>query len=89
MAGRIVIDTQEVLKFVSQLKAFNDLLEQQTKTLDAQFKRLGESWKDAEYKKFSVEFEKSMNANKKFLAMSNGYGPYLLKKIKPLEQYRR
>lgn len=89
MAGRIVIDTKEVLKFVSQLKVFNDLLEQQTKILDAQFKRLGESWKDAEYKNFSVEFEKSMKANKKILEMSNGYGTYLLKKIKPLEQYRK
>jgi len=76
----IQIDPTEVIKFVSQLKAFNDLLEQQTKTLDTQFKRLGESWKDAEYKKFGAEFEKSMKANKKFLAMSNGYGPYLLKK---------
>lgn len=89
MAGDIRINTDEVIKFVSQLKAFNDLLEQQSKTLNNQFKNLGESWKDQEYKKFSAEFDTTMKAIKNFLDTSKDYGPYLLRKIKPLDDYRR
>jgi hypothetical protein len=84
MYPQVIIDPDEVIRFVSQLKAFNDLLEQHTDKLNKQFKNLGETWRDQEYKKFGYEFETTMKAIKRFTDISKGYGPHLLKKVKPI-----
>ena len=89
MSPQVEIDPDEVIKFVSQLKAFNDLLEQHTNKLNKQFNNLGETWRDQEYKKFSTEFDTTMGVIKRFLDTSKGYGPHLLRKVQPIRDYQR
>ena len=84
-----IVTPEELRKFASDLNRFNeDLKNNYTKT-HARFKQLGETWRDQEHKKFEKEFDETARAIKQFLAASEKYVPFLIRKAEAADQYLR
>lgn len=82
-----IVTPEELRKFASELNRFNeDLKSNYTKT-HARFKQLGETWRDQEYKKFEKEFDQTAKAIKQFLAASEKYVPFLIRKAGAADEY--
>jgi len=80
MSSRIVkINSGDVRLFASQLKQFNADLANSSTRLQAQFRRLGETWQDPGYAKFAQEFEQTMRSLRQFREKSDEVIPRLLK----------
>lgn len=78
MSSRIVkIDSRDLRDFASQLKTFNTDLVNSTARLQAQFRRLGETWQDPQYAKFAQEFEQTMRNLRHFQEKSDEVIPRL------------
>jgi len=85
--SQAIMDPEEVRKFASELKRFNQDIQTRTSALQARFAALGSTWQDQEHEKFSEEFVTTMKALKKFVEISEKHTPYLLRKAQRIEQY--
>ncbi len=80
MSGRIVrINSGDLREFTSLLKQFNNDLQSNSARLQAQFRRLGETWQDPQYAKFAQAFERTMHNLQQFQKQSDAVVPPLLK----------
>lgn len=79
MSGRIVrINSRDVREFTALLKQFNSDLSNNSARLQAQFRRLGETWQDPQYAKFAQDFERTMRNLQQFQQQSDDVVPRLL-----------
>ena len=78
--SKVEIDADALDLFVSQLITFNKTLSDQKSRLRAQFLRLGETWKDPYFMKFSQEFDQTMKNLNRFHRESDDVIPKLRKK---------
>ncbi len=81
------MDPEEVRRFASELKRFNEDVQQKTSSLQARFASLGTTWQDQDHEKFAEEFITTMKVIKKFMEISEKHTPYLLRKAQRIEQY--
>ena len=82
-----IIDPEELQRFAQNLKQFNEQLKQSSSRLNAQFTQLGSTWQDQEHQKFSKEYQDTMKVIARFLASSDQYIPFLLKKAQRARDY--
>ena len=82
-----MMDPEEVRRFATELKRFNDDLQTRAGALQARFSALGATWQDDEHQKFAEEFITTMKAMKKFLEVSEKHTPFLLRKAQRIEEY--
>ena len=82
-----IIDPEEVRQFASELKRFNEDIQNRMSALQARFAALGDSWQDQEHGKFAEEFKQTMKVLRKFVEVSNLHTPYLLRKARRIEEY--
>ena len=82
-----IVNPEEVRRFASELKRFNDDVQVRTSALQARFAALGNSWQDQEHEKFAGEFLSTMKVLRKFVEVSEKHTPYLLRKAQRIEQY--
>ena len=87
MVKGVVADAEELIKFADRLRSFNQIAGSNVSLLNSQFNRLGESWRDEEYKKFEAEFTSTMKTVMSFFAACERYEHYLRKKAQPLDRY--
>lgn len=85
--AQAIMDPEEVRRFATELKRFNQDVQVRAGALQARFAALGGSWQDQEHEKFSEEFVATMKALKKFIEVSDQHAPYLLRKAQRIEQY--
>ena len=81
------MDPDEVRRFATELKRFNDDIMLKAGALQARFTALGATWQDQEHEKFAEEFVATMKVLKKFVEVSEKHTPYLLRKAQRVEQY--
>ncbi len=81
------MDPEEVRRFASELKRFNDDVQVRASALQARFNSLGGTWQDQEHEKFAEEFISTMKVLRKFVEVSEKHTPYLLRKAQRIEQY--
>jgi uncharacterized protein YukE len=55
-----IANPEDLRRFAAELKQFNGQLRESTSRLQAQFARLGDTWRDQEHQKFAQEFEQTM-----------------------------
>lgn len=82
-----IVDPEEVRRFASNLKRFNDGLGDQMAMLHGQLMELGQSWRDQEHNKFVAEFEQTMQAVGRFVEATKVHIPFLLRKAQRIEEY--
>lgn len=85
--ARAIIDPDEVRAFASELRNFNDELQNRMMSLYMRFKALNETWQDQEQARFAEEFEKSIKNLKKFVELANVQAPILLRKADKIDEY--
>jgi WXG100 family type VII secretion target len=85
--AQAIMDPEEVRRFASELKRFNEDVQGRLTALQARFAALGGSWQDQEHDKFSAEFAATTKALKKFIESAEKHAPYLLRKAQRIEQY--
>jgi len=81
------MDPEEVRRFASELKRFNDDVQMRAASLQARFSALGTTWQDQDHEKFAEEFITTMKVLRKFMEISEKHTPYLLRKAERIEQY--
>lgn len=64
--GQVIIESGELRNFASHLGRFNSSLGSEMSNLQAQFSRLGESWRDPAYGAFADELEQTVNDLRRF-----------------------
>lgn len=83
--GPIRIDPKEIRRFVTLLNKFNSELASKRKILNAQYKKLGETWQDPQYKKFESEFSSTMARLEQFERSANEIIPELINLAKRVD----
>ena len=81
------MDPEEVRRFASELKRFNDDIQMKASSLQARFAALGTTWQDQDHEKFAEEFITTMKVLRKFMEVSEKHTPFLLRKAERIEQY--
>ena len=84
-----IVTPEEIRKFASELNRFNEDLKNNYTRTYGRFKQLGETWRDQEHKKFEKEFDTTIKSIKNFLAASEKYVPFLLRKAEAADEYLR
>jgi Uncharacterized protein conserved in bacteria len=85
--AQAIMDPEEVRRFATELKRFNQDMQVRAASLQARFAALGDTWQDQEHEKFAEEFTSTMKALRKFIEVSDKHAPYLLRKAQRIEQY--
>ncbi|MEQ1854440.1 MAG: WXG100 family type VII secretion target [Chthoniobacteraceae bacterium] len=85
--AQAIIDPEEVRRFATELKRFNDDVQSRAASLQARFAALGSTWQDQEAAKFAEEFLTTMKVLKKFVEISEKHTPLLLRKAQRIEDY--
>jgi uncharacterized protein YukE len=85
--AQAIMDPEEVRRFASELKRFNDDIQNKTSSLQARFSALGATWQDQDHEKFAEEFITTMKVLRTFTEVSDKHTPYLLRKAQRIEQY--
>ena len=82
-----IANPEDLRRFAAELKQFNNQLRESTARLQAQFARLGDTWRDQEHQKFAQEFEQTMRVLAHFMRTADKHVPFLLRKAQRLEEY--
>ena len=85
--AQAIMDPEEVRRFASELKRFNEDIQGRASALQARFAALGATWQDQDQQKFAEEFLTTMKVLRKFMEISEKHAPYLLRKAEWIERY--
>jgi uncharacterized protein YukE len=83
------VDPDELLKFVSVLKRFNESTKTELGAVDRQFRRLSESWQDEEQARFAESFQVMVRVVSRFIEESERQAPALARKAEHIREYLR
>lgn len=78
---------EDLEKFANDLKQFNSQLTANMARLNAQFQRVGDTWRDQEHQRYAQEFEQTIRILQQFSRSSEQQIPFLLKKAQRLRDY--
>ena len=87
MSRQAIADPEEIERFAKELKHFNAELQSISQRLRGQFRQLGSSWRDQEFRKFEQQFEQTSKVIQTYLRSSEAQIPVLLKKAHTLREY--
>ncbi len=82
-----IADPEELERFSHNLKHFNDQLRSNMSRLNADYHRLGETWKDQEHQKFAQEYVQTMQVIERFLGIGDEHIPFLQRKAARVRDY--
>ena len=82
-----IVDPEELRRFASTLKNFNNELANYMSVLHGQLGALGNTWRDREHEKFRQEFEQTMLVVKRFMEAASLHIPFLVRKAERIEEY--
>lgn len=78
--GEIRNVPEQMKAFAKQLGSFNNLLGTESKKLKGQFRRLGDTWKDRDYHKFTQEFDALMKSIDAYLKNAEAHPKLITRK---------
>lgn len=81
------VNPDELAHFAQQLVQFTEQVQQRFIVLHGQFKQLGATWRDQEYKKFAQEFEYTERIIRRFTDMAKQHVKILLRKSRLARAY--
>lgn len=82
-----IANPEDLERFARDLKQFNGQLKDSMTRLSAQFRQLGDTWRDQEHQKYGQEFEQTMRVLNQFMRSSDEQIPFLLRKAQHLREY--
>ncbi len=87
MTPQAIASPEDLERFARELKDFNSRLADAMTSLQGQFARLGDTWRDQEHVKFAREFEQTVRVLHQFRRSSDQQIPFLLRKAQRLREY--
>jgi uncharacterized protein YukE len=87
MSPQAIASPEEIERFARDLKQFNAQLKDSMARLYAQYRQLGDTWRDQEHQKYGQEFEQTMRVLNQFMRSSDEQIPFLLRKASRLRDY--
>lgn len=84
---KAAVDPEELRAFATELKHFNGEVQSSLTALQHRFGRLGESWTDQEYNRFSDVLGKALGAYARLLEATDQQIPHLLRKAQRIQEY--
>ena len=88
-SGPVILDPREIREFAIKLRIFNSNLASSAIQLQGQFNRLGETWRDPAYAKFTQEFSQTMRNLERFSRIADEVIPRLIKTAEKAEEVHR
>lgn len=85
--AKAVVDPDELLRFIAALKRFNESTRNELGTINRQYQRVSESWKDEEQAKFAESFERMTRVVARFIEESDAQVPGLTRKAEAVRAY--
>jgi len=85
--GQAIVNPDDLRRFATQLRQFNNDLMSQMSSLHGQLSGLSSSWRDREHDKFVEEFETVLKVLARFVDTTNQHVPFLLRKAERVEEY--
>ncbi|WP_422930531.1 WXG100 family type VII secretion target [Singulisphaera sp. PoT] len=85
--GQAIVNPDDLRRFATQLRQFNNDLMAQMTALHGQLAGLSSSWRDREHDKFVEEFETTLKVVARFVDATNQHVPFLLRKAERVEEY--
>ncbi|QVL30087.1 WXG100 family type VII secretion target [Telmatocola sphagniphila] len=85
--AQAVVDPNELRRFASGLKRFNNDLQANLASVHGQLLALGDTWRDQEHEKFRQEFEETIRVVERFIDIANEHIPFLMRKAERIEEY--
>jgi len=82
-----IVDPEELRRFARNLHRFNTEVQDRITSLSTQLSSLTRTWRDQEQKKFTEEFEQQIKSISRFVEMTEGHIPNLLRKAELIDQY--
>jgi uncharacterized protein YukE len=87
--AKAAVDPDELLRFVTALKRFNESTKNELQAINRQFRRLGETWQDEEQARFAESFEQMVRVVSRFVEESERQTPLLTRKAEAIREYLR
>jgi uncharacterized protein YukE len=84
---RVDATPEDIRNFARNLAKFKVELFERTFQLRAQFRQLGDTWRDQEEIRYADEFEQAMRSIQRFINVTDEQIPYLLRKADRLDDY--
>lgn len=81
------VNPEELRRFASELRNFNDSLKGELSGIHQRFTKLGETWQDQEHAKFAEVFEQMVRTLAKFADAADKHVPFLLRKAERIQEY--
>jgi uncharacterized protein YukE len=85
--ARVIIDSEEVRRFASSLRAKSEELRKRKSSIEGSFRQLNEYWKDARHRRFENNFDYTSKLLDEFLRKADAYIEYLRKKARKVDTY--
>ena len=85
--AQAIAKPEDMEKFAHDLKQFNAQLKENMTRLQAQFSKLGDTWRDQEHQKYGQEFEQTARVLQQFMRSSETQIPFLLRKAQKIREY--
>ena len=87
LMAKAVVDPTELRQFATDLRRFNQELENHMRVLQTRIQTLSQSWRDQEQVKFTAEFEEALRSLTRFREASEIHAPFLIRKAERVEEY--
>ena len=87
--AQAVVDPEELRQFAQSLKSFNQQLRERAAALANKLSTLNATWRDQEHRKFTQQFDISMQALARFMVAADQHVPYLIRKAQHIDEYLR
>ena len=85
--NQIFVNPTEIRIFISELKKLKGDLENNQKQTSGKLRKLGESWKDSEHKKFEEKFTEYLNNMRPIISNIDEYCAFLERKANAADNY--
>ncbi|PRM95250.1 hypothetical protein CJ670_09560 [Arcobacter cryaerophilus gv. crypticus] len=85
--NQIFVNPTEIRIFISELKKLKGDLENNQKQTSGKLRKLSESWKDAEHKKFEEKFTEYLNNMRPIISNIDEYCAFLERKANAADNY--
>ncbi len=87
MSRQAIGNPDDIDRFARELKQFNTGLAESMTRLQAQFNRVGDTWRDENHRRFGEEFQQTMRVLNHFMRSSEQQIPALQKEAQALHEY--
>jgi uncharacterized protein YukE len=85
--SQVHVDPDELERFAHDLNRFNIELRERVMHLQAEFAKLGDSWRDQEQSHFAKEFQQAMQKLGQLAQLTEAHIPFLLRKAQRAKEY--